>query len=82
MVEGQVALGAAILAAEFVAQEKIEAREGHALLGSDEILQHHDRGYAEFLPLAAHHLVIFGDDVDRSRTAALIASCQGQRLSG
>jgi hypothetical protein len=79
MIEGQVALGAAILAAEFVPQKKIEARECHALLGSYEFLQHDDRGYPELLTLASDHLVIFGDDLTtRSRKAALIASCQGQ----
>ena len=63
MVKGQIALCAAVLAAKLVAQKKIKAREGHALLGIDELFQHNDRGYAEHLPLASHDLVVFGDDL-------------------
>jgi hypothetical protein len=69
---------AAILAAEFVPQKKIEARECHALLGFDEIFQHDDRGYAELCLWLRTTWSYSATICTRSRKAALIASCQGQ----
>ena len=63
MVKGQIALAGAVLAAKFVPQKKIKAREGHALLGFHIVFKDNDRWYAELLPLAAHHMVIFGHDL-------------------
>ena len=67
VVKGQIALRSAILATELVPQKKIEARECHALLGSYEFFQHHDRRYAELLSLASHDLFVFRDDLDPER---------------
>ncbi len=64
VVEGQIAPRAAILAAELVPQEQIEAREGHALLRFDVILEHHDGRDPDLRARAAHHLLVFGDDID------------------
>lgn len=83
MVESQLTLGSAILAAEFVAQKKIEARECHALLGSDIIFQHDDRGDFEGLPLTSHDLLIFGDDTDpfqKHRLDGFLPGPQRQRI--
>ena len=64
VIEREVALGGAILAAKLVAQKKIKAREGHALLGFHIVLQHNYRGYSKLTSLASHHLFVFGDDGD------------------
>ena len=83
MVKGQFPPRAAILATEFVPQKKIEARECHALLGFDVVFQHHDRGDAYRIPLASHHLVIFGDDlhpVQKHRLDRLLPGPERQRI--
>ncbi len=85
MVEGQVTPRSAILAAEFVPQEKIEAREGHALLGSYILFQDHDRGDAYGASLASHDLVILGHDhhpVEKGRLDRLLPGPERQRIVG
>ena len=64
MVEGQFTLRSAILAAEFVPQKKIEARECHALLGLDVIFQDDDGGDLYRFPLASDHFVVLRKDRD------------------
>ena len=64
VIKREVPLGSAILATKLIAQKKIKAREGHALLRFHIVFQHHDRGYSQLGPLASHHLVVFGDDGD------------------
>ncbi len=62
VIERQITFGAAILATKLIPQEKIKAREGHALLRLDEIFQHHHRRDAYLGALASDRLVIFGND--------------------
>ncbi len=85
MIEGQVTPRSAILAAEFVPQEKIEAREGHALLGFDIVLQHHDRRYSYRRPLRSHHRVILGNDghaVEDGRLDRFLPGPERERIVG
>ena len=85
VIEGQIALCSAILATELVAQKKIKAREGHALLGFYIVFQHDDRGYSKLASLAAHHLFVFGDDGDAVQEGSfyrLLPRPQRQRVIG
>ena len=63
MVKGQIPLRPAILAAEFVPQKKIEARECHALLGFHIILEDHDRRDSDRMRWTSHPFVILRDDL-------------------
>src|SRR5260370_5416442 len=67
VIEGQIVRRvrlAAILTAEAVAQEDVEPGESGTARGGNVFLQRDDAGQAHLEARAAHHLPIFGDDVD------------------
>ena len=63
MVKGEVTFCPAILAAKFIPQKQIKAREGHALLRFYIVFEDNDGGDPDHRGGAAHHFVIFGDDI-------------------
>jgi hypothetical protein len=64
VVEGQVALGTAVLAAELVAQKQVEAGEGHLLLRLHVVLEDHHGGDPDRGGRRMDELVIGRHDLD------------------
>src|SRR3546814_856656 len=82
VIEGEVVVRSAILAAEAVAKEEVEPGEGGMRGGTDILAKRDDRrqphGAAGLWISRSYSAMIS----TRSRNAALMAVCQGHRLKG
>src|SRR3954471_11268611 len=83
MIEGEVVAGAAILAAELVAQEDIEAGEGGLGRGLHEGLERDNARELHLQAGAVHGAVVLGDDVyalEKYRLDGVLPGPQRQRV--
>src|SRR5262249_61962757 len=82
MIEGEIFARAAILAAELVAQEHVEAGEGGLGRGLYKGLERNHAGELHLQARAAHRAVVLGDDVhplEKDRLDRVLPRPQPQR---
>jgi hypothetical protein len=83
MIEGEVVVGAAILAGKAIAQEYVEAREGRMGRGFDEGLERDHAWQLHFEGRRSHRAVVIRNDIhtlEKHRLDRVLPGPQRQRV--